>query len=97
MNLSSSLSELPVGLHIVPVDALDLLAGSHIAEFGDLLTIQVHRRPLSPFDLAIKRAFDLFAATIGLISCITTLTDRIDCHKTRFCRPCALPSDPPWL
>ena len=67
MNLSSSLSELPVDLHIVPVDALELIAGAHIAEFGNLLTIQVHRRPLSPFDLTIKRAFDLFAATVGLI------------------------------
>jgi FlaA1/EpsC-like NDP-sugar epimerase len=67
MSLASSLSELPVGLHIVPVEALELLAGSHIAEFGNVLTIQVHRPPLSPFDLAIKRAFDVFAAIVGLI------------------------------
>jgi Undecaprenyl-phosphate glucose phosphotransferase len=67
MGLSSSLSELPVGVHIIPVDALDLLAGSHITEFGSFLTIQVHRPPLSRFDLAIKRSFDVFAATVGLI------------------------------
>ena len=67
MSLTSVLSELPVGLHIVPVDALELLAGSHITEFGDLLTLQVHRPPLSSFDLAIKRAFDIFAASVGLI------------------------------
>ena len=67
MGLASSLSELPVALHIVPVDALELLAGSHIAEFGRLLTIQVHRPPLSSFDLVIKRLFDIFAATVGLI------------------------------
>jgi Undecaprenyl-phosphate glucose phosphotransferase len=66
MSLASYFSELPVGLHIVPVDALDLLAGSHIAEFGNLLTIQVHRPPLSPFDLAIKRSFDICAAAVGL-------------------------------
>jgi Undecaprenyl-phosphate glucose phosphotransferase len=67
MSLSSSLSELPVGVHIIPVDALDVLAGSHISEFGSVLTIQVHRPPLSPSDLAIKRSFDLLAATVGLI------------------------------
>jgi Undecaprenyl-phosphate glucose phosphotransferase len=67
MDLASSLSELPVGLHIVPVDALELLASSHIAEFGNLLTIQVQRPPLSPFELAIKRSFDVFTATAGLI------------------------------
>ena len=67
MGLTSSLSELPAALHIVPVDALELLAGSRIAELGRLLTIQVHRPPLSAFDLAVKRSFDIFASTVGLI------------------------------
>jgi Undecaprenyl-phosphate glucose phosphotransferase len=67
MDLASSLAELPAGLHIIPVDALELLAGSQVTEFGDLLTIQVHSPPLTPFDLAVKRSFDLFASTIGLI------------------------------
>lgn len=67
MDLASSLAELPAGLHIVPVDALELLAGSQVTEFGDLLTIQVHSPPLTSFDLAVKRSFDLFAATVGSI------------------------------
>lgn len=67
MNLASSLSELPVGLHIVPVDALELVASSHIAEFGGLFTIQVQRPPLSHFEMAIKRSFDVFTAIVGLI------------------------------
>ena len=67
MDLASSLAELPAGLHIIPVDALELLAGSQVTEFGDLLTIQVHSPPLTPFDLAVKRSFDLFASTAGLI------------------------------
>jgi Undecaprenyl-phosphate glucose phosphotransferase len=67
MSLASSLSELPVGLHIIPVDALELFAGFHIGEFGGLLTIQVHRPPLSPFDLAVKRLFDIFVALFALI------------------------------
>jgi len=67
MDLASTLSELPVALHIVPVEALELLAGAQIAEFGGLLTIQVQRPPLSSFDLFVKRSFDVFAATFGLI------------------------------
>jgi Undecaprenyl-phosphate glucose phosphotransferase len=67
MDLASALAELPAGLHIIPVDALELLAGSQVTEFGDLLTIQVHSPPLTPFDLAIKRSFDLVATTVGLI------------------------------
>jgi Undecaprenyl-phosphate glucose phosphotransferase len=67
MDLASSLAELPAGLHIIPVDALELLAGSQVTEFGDLLTIQVHSPPLTPFDLAVKRSFDVFASAVGLI------------------------------
>lgn len=67
MELASSLAELPAGLHIIPVDALELLAGAQVTEFGDLLTIQVHSPPLTSFDLAVKRSFDLFAATLGMV------------------------------
>ena len=67
IGLTPYLSELPAALHIVPVDALELLAGSRISELGRVLTIQVHSPPLSAFDLAIKRSFDVFAATVGLI------------------------------
>jgi Undecaprenyl-phosphate glucose phosphotransferase len=66
-DVASSLGELPVGVHIIPVDALNVLASSQITEFGNLQTIQVYRPPLSAFDLFIKRAFDLIFGTIGLI------------------------------
>ena len=36
------------------------------AELGDLKTLVVSRPPLSTFDLAVKRAFDIIVATIGL-------------------------------
>lgn len=66
-DLASSLSELPAGIHFVPVDALDILASSRVTEFGNFLTIQVHRAPLSHFDRAIKRAFDAVSALLGLV------------------------------
>jgi Undecaprenyl-phosphate glucose phosphotransferase len=62
-----SLGELPVGVHIVPVEELHSLASLQIAKFDSLQTIQVCRPPLSMFDLCIKRTFDIVAATIGLI------------------------------
>jgi Undecaprenyl-phosphate glucose phosphotransferase len=67
MGFASSLSELPVGVHIIPADVPEFLAATHIAEFGSLLTIQVNNPPLSQFDLVIKRSFDVFAATVGLL------------------------------
>lgn len=65
--LTKSLSVLPVGIHVVLVDWLDLLATSRIAEFGNVTSIQVAHPPLTPFDCALKRAFDLIVATLGLL------------------------------
>ena len=66
-DFTSSLAELPVGIHIVPVEALNVLSSSQIAEFGNLQTIQVCQPPLSNFDLFVKRAFDVAFAIVGLI------------------------------
>jgi Undecaprenyl-phosphate glucose phosphotransferase len=65
--LMRKLSELPVNVHIVPRDSMDLLATSRIVEFGNVITFQVSSTPLSSFDLYIKRAFDLVVAIAGLI------------------------------
>ena len=67
-DFTNSFAELPAGIHIVPVEALNALASSQIAEFDNLHTIQVQQPPLSMFDLCIKRAFDVTVATIGLIA-----------------------------
>ena len=64
---TASLAELPVGVHIVPVEALNSLASLQVAEFDSLQTIQVCQPPLSMFDLCAKRTFDITLATIGLI------------------------------
>ncbi len=91
MSLSSFLSELPIGLHIVPVDALELVAGSRIAEFGTLSTIQLSRPPLSPLDLAVKRSFDVFTAGVGLfvlspLFLIVSIAIKLDSHGPVFFR-----------
>jgi Undecaprenyl-phosphate glucose phosphotransferase len=65
--LASSLSELPVDVHVVPVAAIDLMAVSRITQFGNMVTLRIFQSPLTPFNRAIKRAFDVAAAIIGLI------------------------------
>ena len=67
LKLASHFGELPVGVHIIPVTALNVFASVQIGEFGNIRTIQVYRMPLSPFELLAKRAFDIIFATIGLI------------------------------
>jgi Undecaprenyl-phosphate glucose phosphotransferase len=65
--LSRCLSDLPVTVLVVLVDSPDVLATSRVVEFGPALAIEVLRRPLSAFDLFLKRCFDLIVATTGLI------------------------------
>jgi Undecaprenyl-phosphate glucose phosphotransferase len=65
--LIEALSELPVGVHIVPVELSDWLPAAQIFELGKVLTLQISRPPLSIFDRVVKRAFDIAAATGGLI------------------------------
>jgi Undecaprenyl-phosphate glucose phosphotransferase len=91
ISLASILSELPVALHVAPVDALELLAGSQIVELGRLKTIQVSRAPLSSFDLIVKRAFDFIAATVGLIVLsplflVVSIAIKLDSHGSVFFR-----------
>jgi Undecaprenyl-phosphate glucose phosphotransferase len=65
--LIGKLSELPVNVHVVPRDSIDLLATSRIAELGNVTTFQVASLPLSSFERFVKRAFDILASSAGLI------------------------------
>jgi Undecaprenyl-phosphate glucose phosphotransferase len=65
--LASALSDLPVDVHVVPVGSLELMAMSRITQFGNMVTMRILQSPLTPFNQAIKRGFDIVAATVGLI------------------------------
>jgi Undecaprenyl-phosphate glucose phosphotransferase len=65
--LASALSDLPVDVHVVPVGSVDLMAVSRITQFGNMVTMRIFQSPLTPFNRAIKRAFDVAAAIAGLI------------------------------
>lgn len=65
--LARLLSEVPVNVHIVPVGSINFFGTSRIGELGDLKTLEVSRPPLSVFDRAVKRVFDIVVATAGLI------------------------------
>jgi exopolysaccharide biosynthesis polyprenyl glycosylphosphotransferase len=65
--LIDALSELPVAVHVIPTGMNELWASAKIADFCGTATIQVLRPPLSVFDLAVKRGFDIFVAAVGLM------------------------------
>jgi len=65
--LASALSELPVDVHVVPVGAIELMAMSRITRFGNMMTMRLFQSPLTPFNRALKRVFDIAAAIVGLI------------------------------
>jgi Undecaprenyl-phosphate glucose phosphotransferase len=65
--LADALSELPVSLHVVPVEAGELLGSARLGELGALMTIQLQRPPLTAFERCLKRGFDVVAAGLGMI------------------------------
>lgn len=65
--LADALSELPVTVHVIPTGMNELWASAKIGDFGGTVTVQILRPPLTAFDLAIKRGFDLCVAALGLI------------------------------
>jgi Undecaprenyl-phosphate glucose phosphotransferase len=72
--LVCSLSEVPAGLHVVMVEAATFLAAARIVEFGDTVTMQVLRPPLSQLQQAAKRVFDVVVAAAGLVILAPLLT-----------------------
>jgi Undecaprenyl-phosphate glucose phosphotransferase len=67
LTLASDLSELPVDVHVVPVGTLELMAMSQITQFGNMVTMRILQCPLTPFNRALKRLFDITAAIVGLV------------------------------
>ena len=66
-SLVVSLSEVPAGLHVVPVEGTDLLTTARIVEFGNIVTMQVLRPPLSQIQRTAKRVFDVVVSASGLV------------------------------
>lgn len=89
--LARMLSDLPVDVHVVPVGTLDLMAMSRITQFGDMVTMRVLQCPLNSFNRAVKRAFDVAAAIIGLLLLsplfvVVSLAIKLDSHGPVFFR-----------
>jgi Undecaprenyl-phosphate glucose phosphotransferase len=72
--LVGSLSEVPAGLHVVLVEAATFLAAARIVEFGDTVTMQVLRPPLSRLQQVAKRVFDVLVAVAGVVILSPLLT-----------------------
>jgi len=73
-DLVVSLSEVPAGLHVLPVEAADLLTAARIVEFGSIVTMQVLRPPLSEVQRVAKRIFDVVISATGLVVLSPLLT-----------------------
>ena len=80
-DFTASLSELPLGVHIVPVDALNTLASLQIGEFDSLQTIQVYRPPLSIFELCIKAGIRFYSGASRSNSALAPIFDRFNSHQ----------------
>jgi Undecaprenyl-phosphate glucose phosphotransferase len=57
----------PAALHLAPERVLDRFVDARIDKVGPIASLNLVGRPLSPFDVAIKRAFDIVVASAALL------------------------------
>jgi Undecaprenyl-phosphate glucose phosphotransferase len=58
---------LPVAIHLTPEKIMDRFETPHIVRTGSLSSLRLTRPPLSRAEIALKRAFDVVAASLILI------------------------------
>ena len=63
----SGLRVLPLPVTLIPVGAASEVLALPLRTIGDRVSIELQREPLTPTELAIKRAIDIVCATTGLI------------------------------
>lgn len=57
----------PCSIHVGAEPVLDRFKDLTIARVGSVTTLQLVRRPLSSAEVAVKRAFDILGAAVGLV------------------------------
>jgi Undecaprenyl-phosphate glucose phosphotransferase len=67
VEVAQQFAELPMSVQVMPVGFLDAMSRCRIIRCGDALALGLYDRPLSAFDRAVKRAFDIAAAGMGLL------------------------------
>ena len=58
---------LPVAIHLVPEPIMERFGGAHVVHTGTLSSLRLTRQPLSTAEVAAKRAFDIVAASCGIV------------------------------
>ena len=65
--LVDALSQLPVTVQVIPQEVNEFWGAAKIVNYGGTIAIKVLSPPLSNFNLALKRVFDIFVAGFGLL------------------------------
>jgi Undecaprenyl-phosphate glucose phosphotransferase len=58
---------LPVAIHLAPEPIMERFGNAHVVHTGTLSSLRLTRQPLSTVEVAAKRAFDIVAASCGII------------------------------
>jgi Undecaprenyl-phosphate glucose phosphotransferase len=65
--VAEKLTQMPVSLHLVPLDAARWLKAPVSTRIDNVTTLQIARPPLSQIDLAVKRIFDMVGSVVLLL------------------------------
>jgi exopolysaccharide biosynthesis polyprenyl glycosylphosphotransferase len=67
LEVARQFAELPMNVQVMPVGLLNAKSRCRIVRCGDVFALGLYERPLTAFDRAIKRTFDIAAASAGLL------------------------------
>jgi Undecaprenyl-phosphate glucose phosphotransferase len=67
VKVARQFAELPMNVQAMPVGLVNAMSRCRIVRCGDVLALGLYDRPLTAFDRAVKRAFDIAAAGMGLL------------------------------
>ncbi len=59
--------DLPVSVHLGQLSIAEQFPEMHVSQLGRVRTLALRSAPLNPFQMYLKRAFDLVAASLGLV------------------------------
>lgn len=63
----NAFTNLPVAIHLAPEPAMERFNALHVVRSGSLASLRLTRRPLSFAEVALKRGFDIVAASCALV------------------------------
>jgi hypothetical protein len=85
---------IPASIHLGPERVLDRFMDAQVCKIGQMVSLNLVHRPLSPAEVFVKRALDVTLAGMACLALLPFFFGRRDRHQMRQSRPGDFPAEP---